>query len=254
MSRTAGSAVAPRSGWIACASTPEVADEAVIRSRPKVSKEFTDKLNPCYRWLASQCGRPWRKVYSELTAKFDTRNLASWHIVNQHMLTDIQGAGTPRDSNVFFANFQRFFVDAQGILRDRGKSHWRNRKPVHTGPSRESALAHARGHKVKDILVDNLWWALPNGPAEWRACTMPHRCSIAKHFHRVVDVTPAALVAFYSLPGNIALGEGGWWRKYAREHVVTETWTIKVKLSKAEIRWWESLSYSIRSELRVPRD
>ncbi|MGH7803570.1 MAG: DEAD/DEAH box helicase, partial [Candidatus Binatia bacterium] len=32
-----------------------------------------DRVNPAIRWLASNCGRPWRKVYSELVAKFDTR-------------------------------------------------------------------------------------------------------------------------------------------------------------------------------------
>lgn len=47
---------------------------------------FRDKLAPAQRWLASQVGRPWDKVYSELRAQFDSRTIAGAHVVNDHML------------------------------------------------------------------------------------------------------------------------------------------------------------------------
>src|SRR5438105_10112930 len=45
---------------------PDVADESAPEPKPHISKLFHDKLAPAQRWLASQVGRPWDKVYSEL--------------------------------------------------------------------------------------------------------------------------------------------------------------------------------------------
>ena len=70
-----------------------------------------DKVNPAIRSLASNCGRPWRKVYSELVAKFDTRTIPGGHIVFNHMLTVIAEHGT------LDADHQMFVIDRHGILR-----------------------------------------------------------------------------------------------------------------------------------------
>lgn len=234
----------------------EAAEDSNPEPRNHVNKGFTDKLNPCYRWLASKAGKPWAEVYGELSRKFDTRNLASWHIVNQHMLGDVFGAGRPNDSAVGLYRSHRFFIDDDGIFRDSGKY---NRtivhQPVYKGPSEASALAYARNRKVLDGRFDpNLkHWAMPNNAGEWRGCSRPSRCDIAKHLHRCVETTSNALIEKYSMAGWRSLGEGDWWRTYSTSHFVAKTWSRHKKFTKAEMAWWESLNWEIRRNLSVPK-
>jgi len=232
----------------------EAAEDSAPQPRNPVSKGFTDKLNPCYRWLASHCGQPWDDVFSKLASTFDTRKLSAWHIVNQHMLTDVQGAGTARDGFAgIFGGYHRFYIDDEGILRDNGKRAWRNRKVEHKGPSKESVLAYAKGRKVIDYMSEMKWWALP-GPGEWQACkAFRGRCSIPGHMHRRVETTSAWAIEKYSSPGYRTLGEGDWWRTFATEHFVSQTWRANKKFTKAELKWWELISYDIRSLLYVSR-
>jgi hypothetical protein len=232
----------------------EAAEDSAPIPRNPVSKGFTDKLNPCYRWLASHCGQPWDDVFSKLASTFDTRKLSAWHIVNQHMLTDVQGAGTARDGFAgIFGGYHRFYIDDEGLLRDNGKRAWRNRKVEHKGPSKESVFAYAKGRKVFDYHSGFRQWALP-GPGEWQSCkAIKGRCSISGHLHRKVETTPAALVEKYKLSGFRTLGEGDWWRTFAAEHFVSQSWRAHKKFTKAELKWWESISYDIRGLLYVPR-
>lgn len=234
----------------------EAAEDSVPQPRNPVGKGFTDKLNPCYRWLASRCGQPWSKVYSELSKKFDTRNLASWHIVNQHMLSNVQGAGTARDTDVGLFSYHRFRIDAEGILRDSGPRAWRNKKPAaYSGPSKESVLAFTKGRHVIDGLYGGgiKYWALP-GPGEWQACKrVAGRCTISRHLHRRVETTSAALIEKYKMAGFRSLGEGDWWRTYSNQHWVAETWRTTRKFTKVELAWWDSISYEIRGLLHVSR-
>jgi hypothetical protein len=54
------------------------------RSAKCAEKEFTDVLNPLERFLRSNLGRPWDKVYSELCAGLDKRKTTGLHIF-QHL-------------------------------------------------------------------------------------------------------------------------------------------------------------------------
>jgi hypothetical protein len=135
---------------------PDASDDYGPAPRNPVRKEFTDKLNPCYRWLAKHAGRPWAKVFSELKAKFDTRTLSAWHIVNQHMLTEVEGSGAP----VFSfggRTFCRFYIDDSDILRDRGRDHWRTPRKKYTGPTEKQVSAWARGRGVIDYGTVQFW-------------------------------------------------------------------------------------------------
>ena len=78
-----------------------------------------DKVNPAIRWIASNCGRPWRKVFGELVAKFDTRTIPGGHVVFSHMLKVIAEHGT------LHADREMFVVDRHGILRRNKKYRWR---------------------------------------------------------------------------------------------------------------------------------
>lgn len=54
------------------------------RSAKYAEKEFTDVLNPLERFLRSNLGRPWDKVYSELCSGLDKRKTTGLHIF-QHL-------------------------------------------------------------------------------------------------------------------------------------------------------------------------
>ena len=44
------------------------------------AKEFSDLLGPLRRYLRTQVGRPWNKVWSEMTRNLDSRSLSGQHI------------------------------------------------------------------------------------------------------------------------------------------------------------------------------
>jgi hypothetical protein len=233
----------------------EVAEDSDPEPRNPVMKGFTDKLGPCWGWLASHVGQPWDDVRSKLNGTFDTRKLSAWHIVNQHMLTEVEGAGTTSDAFGHWRS-QRFYVDDEGLLQDRGKRYYRNRtKPAYTGPSEAAVLAYADGRKVITGVYDGAtrWWALP-GDGHWDTCkAIRGRCSISKDAHRRIETTSKVLIERYSTPGLRGLGQGDWWRTYSVEHFVEKTWRVHKKFTKSESKWWETISYEIRSLLTVYR-
>lgn len=225
----------------------ETAEDSDPVPREPVRKGFTDKLNPCYRWLASRAGQPWSKVHSELRKTFDTRNLASWHIVNQHMLTEVEGAGTTSD-NIAIYRIARFFIDDGGILRDRGKRWYRNTRKVYLGPTRREVFGVLGTRKVYEGLSGYLYWAWP-GKGHWTAC--PGRyCTHGQHKHRTVDITPANVVEMYTVGTHRAFNDSPHWRKFATQHFVPN-WVPSKRLTKVELAWWETIDWSIRTEARV---
>lgn len=52
-------------------------------------KEFSDLLGPLRAYLRKQVGRPWDKVYSELSARLDKRSLTGIHIWD-HIKTEVE--------------------------------------------------------------------------------------------------------------------------------------------------------------------
>ena len=50
------------------------------------SKDFTDKLGPLKRWLESQVGRNWDRVYSEIKQAFPNTNKQNHHLIETHLL------------------------------------------------------------------------------------------------------------------------------------------------------------------------
>ncbi len=50
------------------------------------SKDFTDKLGPLTRWLDSQVGRNWDKVYSEIKEPFPNTNKQNHHLLETHLM------------------------------------------------------------------------------------------------------------------------------------------------------------------------
>ena len=84
-----------------------------LRRRHRQRKWLNENLRPLERFLASQVGRPWNKVYAEICAGIDRRNTVQQHI-HQHLAD--------------FVATQVFTIDG-ALHADQG---WRGRQPIAT--------------------------------------------------------------------------------------------------------------------------
>jgi hypothetical protein len=67
------------------AAEPEDYDSGPRRaSSSRRDKELNEYLRPLERYLEKQVGRPWSKVYSEISARIDRRNAIGLHVL-QHV-------------------------------------------------------------------------------------------------------------------------------------------------------------------------
>lgn len=62
-------------------------------------KDFGEHLSPLYRWLDHQAGRPWSKVWGELCASLDRRNVVQAHLF-QHIRDHVEIRTVWRDGEV----------------------------------------------------------------------------------------------------------------------------------------------------------
>lgn len=68
---------------------PNVAPVSRHRQHGYMAKEFSDLLGPLRKYLKSQTGRPWNKVFSELSQKLDRRSMAGEHIWS-HVKSEVE--------------------------------------------------------------------------------------------------------------------------------------------------------------------
>jgi hypothetical protein len=81
-----------------------------------------DRTNPCRRFLISRAGRPWDEVYSEICRKFDRRTLPGRHVIEGHLLHEVERHRIGRYGSVVdvrTGTHELLYVDAKGILRYR---------------------------------------------------------------------------------------------------------------------------------------
>lgn len=91
-----------------------------------------DRLNPLVRYLRSNTGRPWDKVYSELCENADARSLRGWHF-REHvwMEVDTYEEYLAKSESRRCPYPARFHIDAHGFLREskeRLRRHWRYKR------------------------------------------------------------------------------------------------------------------------------
>jgi hypothetical protein len=161
----------------------DAADASAPRRGPRVYKRFFDKLGPAMRWLDSQVGRPWSKVFGELCARFDTRTVAGRHIVHDHVLRSValHGCSEPGVGRRF-----DFVVDRHGILRRGrwyGRNYWKLRRELVAWVDHRVALNGFRGW----------WWYRLDACAQcadWR-CPRAHSRLFGARWHEL-RVTPLA--------------------------------------------------------------
>lgn len=90
------------------------------------AKEFSDVIGPLRRYLRKQVGRPWNKVWSEITQALDSRSVSGRHIFG-HIRADVAlnvWIGTDRRTYEIwsFGSVMRvtglYVHPATGLLRD----------------------------------------------------------------------------------------------------------------------------------------
>ena len=166
---------------------------------PHVRKEFHDKLSPAMRWLAAQVGRPWDKVRSELTARFDSRTVAGNHVLNDHML----GAVVRHDDPIATWRTPDLIIDRHGILR---RSPWADRSWANL---RAEADALIRRRRIVNSARGLCWWQPIHGPrCTGGGCPRQHVALGREHYHELrwrLDgpVTRGDLRAIARLPPSL---------------------------------------------------
>ncbi len=133
---------------------PETAMETVEPRRPRVRRQFHDKLAPAYRFLDSRVGKSWNKTRALMAERFDTRTTAGRHILFDHLLRDV--VTSPHDTERPWAEY---FVDRHGVLRrtPRSPRHGVVREAPPVGWLRNRALGR-RGSV--------LYWFVPTRDAD----------------------------------------------------------------------------------------
>ncbi len=223
-------------------------DVKVAPKRSKVGKSFSDKLAPVYRWLASRSGKNWNKVYSELRETFDTRTIAGAHVVFDHMLSDVTTSLTDVQGE-----FNRFFVDKQGILRDRGKRfRYPRRKPAYTV---KEVSDWTQGRRVMDHGT-SMFWMVP-ARVEWTECGYYvgghyYRGTCEAREHRkstklVLVALPEKLLAFEKKALHQAYDKNGeiqFYREVPIKICLRGAGAFKQgeRFSKADLAFWNKLS------------
>lgn len=140
----------------------------------KVYKNFNDKLGPMYRWLHSKVGQVWDAVRSEIAEKFDTRTTAGRHIVEDHLLRNVQETEEPQryrystpppDPNT--SHYKNdFYVDDDGYLR--AKIYLGRRAARPKVPSIDlNQLSNWLGGRVVGQVGNQLYWFTPTGAGPW---------------------------------------------------------------------------------------
>jgi hypothetical protein len=74
---------------------------------------FGDRLSPLFRWLESNCGRPWDDVYSEFCAVTDRRSIRG-----HHLWTHLDGYVDWGQSHLPYKS-SWFYVNDEGLLTQR---------------------------------------------------------------------------------------------------------------------------------------
>ena len=141
----------------------------------KVYKNFDDKLGPMYRWLHAQVGKVWNAVRSEIAEKFDTRTTAGRHIVEDHLLRNVQETddiwrysyrfSTPPAPNTSYYK-NDFYVDDDGYLRAKNYLGRRNRREK-APPFDLNRLSNWLEGRIVGKIGDKLFWFIPTNAGPW---------------------------------------------------------------------------------------
>lgn len=118
---------------------------------PSTRTRNSDKLGAVKRWVLSQCGRPWNKVFSEIAEKFDFKTMAG-----RHILTHIKGYVNFRkphertgSTNGIDHWYPAFVNDAGILMRNRNYRHY-GTSPQAKRRKAERQAEYAKRQEIKE--------------------------------------------------------------------------------------------------------
>lgn len=145
------------------------------RTKPVRNKMLNENLSPLRRYLAAQVGRPWNKVYSDISANLKPTSTVQQHVrdhIEDFVATKTRMVGGKvrttqtrlRGGDIALTeDWRPFYVHPRtGLLRRNPKPHSfaRNRREA---AAREAAERAARMRVIDERtqwhrLVDDAWW------------------------------------------------------------------------------------------------
>lgn len=143
------------------------------RAKPPKSKHFNENLNPLIRYLAAQAGRPWTKVYSEISENLRATSTVQQHVLD-HVADFVATKAYMRDGKVVVPadyrgkerkiedSHHRFYVHPRtGILkRNENAFAWKRRRREERERAEVERKARMRviDGKTQLHLFDGVWW------------------------------------------------------------------------------------------------
>lgn len=118
------------------------------------TKSLNENLAPLRRYLASQVGRPWSKVYSEISAHLRATNAVQQHVRDhlKHYVAvkvSFNKAGEPLNVGRWWSSYD-FYVDPKdGILKRAKDDTDKARKRAKERRRQRLVLAQAKVNKIK---------------------------------------------------------------------------------------------------------
>ena len=185
-------------------------DNLPVIKRNKVMKEFADKLSVVYRFLDANVGKYWPKVYSELRKKFDSRTTAGRHILFDHMLRGIKGAG--QQEQMYKHSFAEYYVNEASLLMKDKKSKLGGKrvgksepKPKKTKPVSLNKIAKWLGGMGVVKQGEVLYWGVPAGRDPWVVEVVKQSPWASELRYRMLDHTgkPYSMPKWAPAPGEV---------------------------------------------------
>lgn len=234
----------------------DIEDYDVPAKRQKVRKEFEDKLGAVRRWMESRVGKPWDETFSELTKKFDTRNMASRHVVVDHILGDITFSLDD------IHNYGNFWVDDRGLLQ-KDLTSWRY-KARHRRTWTGSDLSLWANNRKVSLINGRLFWMAPR-KLRWIDCprfgkilhgwsSSDHYCGRDSRFVTKLFAVPSSTVFGYEKEHlHKELKDDVWVyfreRKVKQCRVADGPYFMEKAFSNKEIDFWNQLMKWEREQL-----
>lgn len=243
---------------------PEHFDEEVEPETVHVYKEFTDKLNPMYRWLDAQVGRPWDEVRSEVFQKFDTRTTAGRHITFDHLLRSIVETNTgwnkygynlwDPDSRERTSFWRRpdYYVDENGILcrTKKEKSYF---KYYYPNEEEQKIIAEWLAGRMIGEIDGKLYWFAPQEGA-WNTLFMDSKNN-SKYSYERFKVLKYCLWDFGEVKLHYWSETLKWWvedKKMAWSWIPIEnpfSFRQRAQLNEEELKFYNSIPYRIKLQI-----
>lgn len=135
------------------------------------TKSLNENLAPLRRYLAGQVGRPWSKVYSEISAHLKPTNAVQQHVrdhIRDYVVTNVSynKAGEPMNDRGWWYSYD-FYVDPRDGILKRGKADTdKARKRAKDRLRQRELLAQAKVNKIKlapgsDLRrLNGIWFAV----------------------------------------------------------------------------------------------